>query len=378
MQCFLNDHIADAPELLLLGERQTLARPLIVVQAHLLVERLPRFIGGGHPLILRQLLHDGIHDGLCPWRQVAVDLSALDRHQAFRQLLGELLQTRVIRCAMLQLRDALHHCLASLRLQLLPRGILLLVDVHPIRVVDPSGEGGLHLPDAFFGEIALARIGREHDHVNMHLIRLLVERSIPTQVFRSDLIRLCDITDGGVHQSLPVFRVVIAQPLCVLTAQRHHRCPYISGVLRHLPYRLREIFYLTVGIPQPVLAVLLDAGTMGDVVDKIFLLLQRLHVVFLHLLNERRGAALGGVIQIFLVLNELPAGGEGLQQPRDKIPLLFCGGECTALIRQQLHAGTGSDIASTLGQLRGVLSALEVGGNQYDPGHSSSGSMRRC
>ena len=117
---------------------------------------------------------------------------------------------------------------------------------------------------------------------------------------------------------------------------------------------------------------------MGDVVDKIFLLLQRLHVVFLHLLNERGGAALGGVIQIFLVLNEFPAGGEGLQQPRDKIPLFFCGGECTALIRQQLHAGTGSDIASTLGQLRGVLSALEVGGDQYDPGHSSSGSIRRC
>ena len=26
----------------------------------------------------------------------------------------------------------------------------------------------------------------------------------------------------------------------------------------------------------------------------------------------------------------------------------FCGGECTALIRQQLHAGTGGDVAGTL------------------------------
>ena len=127
-----------------------------------------------------------------------------------------------------------------------------------------------------------------------------------------------------------------------------------------------------------MLAVLLDAGTVGDVVDKIFLLLQRLHVVFLHLLDERGGAALGGVIQILLVLNEFPAGGEGLQQPRDKIPLFFCGGECTALICQQLNAGTGGDVASTLRELRGILSALEVGRDQYDPGHSSSGSMRRC
>ena len=279
---------------------------------------------------------------------------------------------------MLQLCDALHHCLAGLRLQLLPCGILLLVDVHPIRVVDPPGEDGFHFPDTFFSEIPFPGVRGEEDHVDMHLIRLSVEGGIPAQVVRLDLICRSDVTDGGIHQSLPVFRVVIAQPLCVFTAQRDHRCPHVAGVLRHLPYRLREILYLAVSVPQPVLAVLLDAGAVRDVVDEIFLLLQRLHVVFPHLLDERGGAALSGVIQILLVLNELPAGGEGLQQPRDKIPLLFCGGECTALIRQQLHAGTGSDIASTLGQLRGVLSALEVGGNQYDPGHSSSGSMRRC
>ncbi len=56
---------------------------------------------------------------------------------------------------------------------------------------------------------------------------------------------------------------------------------------------------------------------------------------------------------------------------------LFCGEECTALIRQQLHTGTGGNVASALSQLRGVLSALEVMGDQYDPGHVSSGSMRR-
>ena len=157
--------------------------------------------------------------------------------------------------------------------------------------------------------------------------------------------------------------------------QRHEVC--ISWMLRHLPYRPREILYLTVSVPQPVLAVLLDAGTVRYVVNEIFLLIQRLHVVFPHLLDECGGAALSGVIQIFLVLNEFPAGWEGLQQPCDKIPLLFCSGECTALIRQQLYAGTGGNVAGTMGQLRGILSALEVGRDQYDPGHSSSGSMRR-
>ena len=278
---------------------------------------------------------------------------------------------------MFQLCDAFHHGLAGPRLELLPRDVLLLVDVHPICVVDPSGEDGLHLPDAFFGEIPFLGVRGEEDHVDMHLIRLSVEGGIPAQVVRLDLICRSDVTDGGVHQSLPVFRAVVAQPLRVLTAQRDYRRPHIPGVLRHLPYRLREILYLAVSVPQPVLAVLLDAGAVGDVVDEIFLLIQRLHVVFLHLLDERRGIALGGMLQILLVLNEFPAGGEGLQQPCDEVLLLFCGGERTALIRQQLHAGTGGNVASTLGQLRGILSALEVGRNQYDPGHASSGSIRR-
>ena len=279
---------------------------------------------------------------------------------------------------MFQLCDAFQHRRACSCLEFLTRDILLLVDVHPIRMVDPSGEGGLHLPDALLGEIPFPGVRGEEDHVDMHLIRLSVEGGIPAQVVRLDLIRRGDVADGGVHQSLPVFRVVIAKPLRVLTAQRDHRRPHISGVLRHLPYRPREILYLAVSVPQPVFAVLLDAGAVGDVVDKIFLLIQRLHVVFPHLLDERGGIALGGVIQIFLVLNELPAGGKGLQQPCNEVLLLFRCGECTALIRQQLHAGTGGDVAGTLRQLRGVLSALEVGRDQYDPGHSSSGSMRRC
>ena len=225
---------------------------------------------------------------------------------------------------MLQLCDAFHHGLAGPRLELLTRDVLLPVDVHPIRVVDTSGEDGLHLPDALLGEIPFLGVRGEEDHVDVYLIRLLVEGGVPAQVVRLDLICRGDVADGGVHQRPPAFRVVIPKPLGVLTAQRHHRCPYISGVLRHLPYRPREILYLTVSVPQPVLTVLLDAGAMGDVVDKIFLLLQRLHVVFLHLLDERGGAALGGVIQIFLVLNEFPAGGEGLQQPCDEFLLLFC------------------------------------------------------
>ena len=71
-----------------------------------------------------------------------------------------------------------------------------------------------------------------------------------------DLIALGDVGDRCVDELLPVFKVGIAQPLRVLTGEGDDRRPHISRMLCHLPYRLREIFYLTVGIPQPVLAVL--------------------------------------------------------------------------------------------------------------------------
>ena len=114
-------------------------------------------------------------------------------------------------------------------------------------------------------------------------------------------------------------------------------------MLRYLPYRLREILYLTVSVPQPVLTVLLDAGAVGDVVDKIFLLIQRLYIVFLHLLDKRGGAALGGVIQIFLVLNEFPAGGEGLQQPCNEVLLLFVAG---SVLRSSANSSTPGRVAT--------------------------------
>ena len=201
---------------------------------------------------------------------------------------------------------------------------------------------------------------------------------IPAQVVRLDLVRRRDVVDRLLDQSLPVFRAVVAKPLRVLTAQRHHRRPHISGVLRHLPYRLREILHFAVRIPQSVFAAFLHAWTMRDVVDKILFLVHRLSVVLPRLLNKSGGVALCRTLTVVFVLNEFAARRKRFEQACNEVLLLFRRRKLTFLIRQQLHAGTGSDIASTLGQLRGVLSALEVGGNQYDPGHSSSGSIRRC
>ena len=328
-------------------------------------------------MILCQFLHDGVHDRFCPRRQVSVDLPAAGLPQPVRQLRDELLQLWVADRAALQLNNALRHGSARFPLERIPRLILLLIDVHPVRLIDPPGEGGLDLPDAILGEIALLGICGEDDHVDVHLLGLLVESSVPAQVIRLDLIRRGDLADGSIDERAPVPGVVIAQPLRVLTAQRHHRRPYIAGVFRHLPYHLREILHLSVRVPQAMLAVLLNAGAVGDVVNKIFFLIQGLNVVLPGLLDERRGVALRGVRKVVLILDELLARWERLHQPVDERALFFCRGQCAVLIGQQLHAGAGGEVAGSLCQLCRVLAALEVGGNQNDPCHWSSGSMRR-
>ena len=67
-----------------------------------------------------------------------------------------------------------------------------------------------------------------------------------------------------------------------------------------------------------MLAVLLNAGAVGDVVNKIFFLIQGLNVVLPGLLDERRGVALRGIRKVVLILDELLARWERLHQPVDE------------------------------------------------------------
>ena len=117
---------------------------------------------------------------------------------------------------------------------------------------------------------------------------------------------------------------------------------------------------------------------MGDVVDKILFLVHRLSVVLPCLLNKSGGVALCRTLTVVFVLNEFAARRKRFEQACNEVLLFFRRRKLTFLIRQQLHAGTGGDVAGALGQLRGVLPSFEVGGDQYDSGHSFSGSMRRC
>ena len=86
----------------------------------------------------------------------------------------------------LHLRNQLCHGALRIPAQGVPVFGFLFVDVEQILSEDPSAEGGLHLPDALFGEIALLEIGGKHYHVDVNAVLLAVEGGVPAQVFQRD------------------------------------------------------------------------------------------------------------------------------------------------------------------------------------------------
>ena len=144
-----------------------------------------------------------------------------------------------------------------------------------ILLEDVPCERGLDRADALFGEVALAGVGGEDHQVDVVVHILLMERGVPAQMVRRDLVALRDLVDGSVDHGAPVLHVGVAQPLRVGAAQGDHRHPHDALVVCHLLHGLGEILHLAVGVPQAVVAIALDAGTVGDVVEEVLPLLQR-------------------------------------------------------------------------------------------------------
>ena len=247
----------------------------------------------------------------------------------------------------------------------------LFIDVEQILLENPTAEGRLHLLDALPGEIALPGVAGEHHHVDVDAVLLPVEGGVPPEMLQRDFVSPGDLRRTGTDQLPPAVRAVVAQPLCVLPPDGHHRRPHVAGILRHLPDGLGQISHLALGAPQAVLAFHLYAGTVGHVVQVVLHPVHGLQKVLLHLADEGVGVCPGGRILVVLVLQQFLRTGEVPQQTLDIIVLLFRGGLVPVLTPEHLHAGAGGDVAGPVGQLGRVPAALQVGGHEPDAAHPS-------
>ena len=207
---------------------------------------------------------------------------------------------------------------------------------------------------------------------------LLMKGGIPAQVIRMDFEGASNVTDVRIDQRLPVGGVIITQSLCVFPAQCDHRRPHITGMLRHLPDCSREIMHLPTRVPQAVFTRQLDAGSMSNVVQEVFPLIQGLHEALSHLTDELIGSFSRWLIPVVVILQQVLSLWEGAEETPDICLLFFRGRESAVLICQQLHSLSCGDISHPVSEMRRIPTALEIGRDQYDPCHVPSSSNRRC
>ena len=89
-------------------------------------------------------------------------------------------------------------------------------------------------------------------------------------------------------------------------------------------------------IPQSVLAELLHAGTVCNIVNVVLALVQQITVVLLNLRDELRGILLRTLCFVIFILRHLASIRKRFEQPRYKILLLFCCGQVAVGIFEQL------------------------------------------
>ena len=180
---------------------------------------------------------------------------------------------------------------------------LLFVEVQHLVAENIVGELGLDLTDTFLGEIGLARLGGPGHHVDVRVLALVVESSVPSEVAGWDLHCRRDVVAVGADEVSPRRGVVEAEPGSVLTLERDDMRPHISGVVLQFfhGFLQRDCILIT---EQTVSTDALRARTGGDILHVLFRLVDGIPVGLQRQRDERRGVDFGGLRQVVLVLVE--------------------------------------------------------------------------
>ena len=227
------------------------------------------------------------------------------------------------------------------------------------------GELGLDLTDTFLGEIGLSRLCGPGHHVDVRVLALVVEGSVPAEVVGWDLHCRRDVAAVRSNEISPRRGVIEAEPGSILTLEGDDVRPHVSGVA----LQLRHGFLQRDGITITEQAMSADALSMrpgGDVLHVLLRLVNGIPVGFESQRDERRGVDLSGFRQVVLVLIERLAVREVFDQFCDELLLLSCG---RTVIWDKLHPLPRCDVAKVSG---GPAGAFDIGTLEDQSCHSSS------
>ena len=230
---------------------------------------------------------------------------------------------------------------------------------------DIVGQLGLDLTDALFGKIGLSRLCGPGHHVDVRVLALVVEGSIPSEVTGRYLHCRRDVVTVRPNEISPRRGVIEAEPDRILPLERDDMRPHVSGVAFQFfhGFLQRDCILIT---EQTVSADALRARTGGDILHVLFRLVDGIPVGLQRQRDERRGADLSGLRQVVLVLIERLAVRKVLDQFSGELLLLSCG---RTVIWDKLHPLPGCDVAQVSG---GPAGAFDIGTLEDQSCHSSS------
>ena len=195
------------------------------------------------------------------------------------------------------------------------------------------GQRGLDLPDAVLGKICLSRFHRPCHHVDVGMISLVMERSVPAEVLRWDLHRRGDVIAVGTQQCAPRVRMVIAQPLRVLPVEGDDVRPHVAGVVFQFIHDSAQI-HVVIVTEQTVFTQPLRSRPQGDVLGVAFHALHPIPIRFQRQRDERGRGCFGWVRRVVLIFHQLFYIRKILHQLLDELLLLARG---RTVIRDDLH-----------------------------------------
>ena len=337
----------------------------MIVAVHLALEHQPLVIALAYDREPLHLVHDLIHQLLQPFGEVTVGFLALDRSELRRQLQHELFGVWVVTYAVLHGTHQFQHCPPSFPHQFISGIRLLFIEVEHFVAENIVGELGLDLTDAFLGEVGLPRLDGPGHHVDVRVLALVVESSVPSEVAGQDLHCRRDVVAVRPDEISPRRGVVEAEPSSILPLERDDMRPHISGVVLQFfhGFLQRDCILIT---EQTVSADALGAWPGGNVLHVLLRLVNGIPVGFQRQRDERRCIDLCGLCQVVLVLIEHLAVREVFDQFCDELLLLSCG---RTVIWDKLHPLPGRDVAQVSG---GPAGAFDIGTLEDQSCHSSS------
>ena len=226
----LNNNIFDPLEFLLLGKGKAWGQIVSVGAQYIFPQFMPQGIGRSDTWVFGQLVHNLIHHSLQRGFEVAVLLLASSVPQALRQMLHELLHAVVDRSAAPHLFDQLLQHRTGIFIQCVAAFGLLLIELRQFLPEDVLRQTRFDLGDPSFREEALGRICTVTDHVDVRMVRLIVEGCVPSKLLPRDFHGCGHLHGIRGEKRLPVLRIVISQSGSILSPQGNDRRPHIAGI----------------------------------------------------------------------------------------------------------------------------------------------------